>query len=276
MVSFPGAKINLGLNIIEKRSDGFHEIESVFFPIPWYDGLELIENIGHFDHERKISLSVSGLEISGDINQNLITRAYDLVDADFDLPPVQAHLHKVIPMGAGLGGGSSDAACFLKMLNEKFTLGLTSVQLKAYASILGSDCAFFIENKPALATGKGEVLSPIELNLSGYYFICIWPGVHSNTAEAYQSITPTKPTKSCREIVGSGIENWKFELKNDFEPSVCARHSVISDLKSVLYQLGAMYASMSGSGSAVYGIFENKVPDIPEKFKQFPMVQSVL
>lgn len=254
MVAFPNCKINLGLNIVRKRDDGFHDLETVFYPLPICDVLEVI-------HDRApvtdISFSSSGLPVQGALSDNLCIRAYRLLKQDFpDLPPVAMHLHKAIPMGAGLGGGSSDAAFVLKMLNEKFNLGVSAEKLKEYALALGSDCPFFLHNKPCFASGRGEALDPIELDLSAYSFLVIHPGIHVNTGWAFSQLTPAPPKKPVKEIISQPVSTWKQELVNDFETPVFSAHPQIGALKEKMYAAGAIYASMSGSGSTVFGIFE--------------------
>jgi 4-diphosphocytidyl-2-C-methyl-D-erythritol kinase len=259
MICFPNAKINLGLNIVEKRSDGFHNIETVFYPINWCDALEAIENKNFQKGDNKINLSLSGLLVEGNAQDNLITKAYKLLDTKYNLPPVKAHLQKSIPMGAGLGGGSSDAAFFIKLLNENFSIRIPIEEQINFAKQLGSDCAFFIENKPVYANGKGDVFTETKINLSNYCVIVVYPAVHSNTAMAYKGVVPTKPQKNIRDIMADYIKNWKEDLTNDFEKNLFIQHPELNKIKSNFYERGALYASMSGSGSAVYGIFQNDI-----------------
>ncbi len=235
MVAFPPCKINLGLNILRKRSDGYHDIETCFYPVPWTDILEVVPS-------DKFEFTVSGNVIPGD--DNLCVAAYKLLNA----PPAKIHLHKIIPTGAGLGGGSSDAAWTLRLLNQVFSLGLTKDQLRGYAAGLGSDVAFFLDDIPMIGTGRGEVLTPANINLKGKFIVIVKPGVHVSTAEAYAGIVP-KESKLDLENISS--------LKNDFEESIFKKFPEIASIKSKLYEAGAMYASMSGSGSAVYGIFNS-------------------
>lgn len=263
MICFPGAKINLGLNIVEKRADGFHNIETVFYPIPWCDALEAVENKQYKAKDKKLQLHVSGNSIEGKTEDNIISKTYQLLDENYRLPPLLVHLHKVIPMGAGLGGGSSDGAFFIKLLNEKLNLNLNLVQQLNYAKQLGSDCAFFIENKPVFATGKGDVFTPIDLNLSWYCIVVIYPNINSNTARAYKEVIPAKSINNIQSIISSGIKIWKKGLFNDFEKPIFAGYPELEKIKGSLYAQGALYAAMSGSGSAVYGIFEKDV-DIKE------------
>lgn len=250
MVVFPNAKINIGLNIVEKRSDGFHNIQSCFYPVPWHDVLEVIESDGY-------SFTTSGIDIPGE--SNICIRAYELLKKDFSIPNLNIHLHKNIPIGAGLGGGSANGASMLKLLNDKFSLSLSRKQLLNYASSLGSDCPFFIDNKPAYVEGTGNIFSPINLSLKGYYIAIIYPQVHINTGQAFSGIDPVKPAIDLQELLESKEPGlWKTIVTNDFE--VNASSSSLK-LKDMLYEKGARYASMSGSGSAVYGIF-TEAPDI--------------
>ena len=249
MVLFPNSKINLGLNVIGKRSDGFHDLETVFYPIQLRDAIEVIE-------KPAFQFSTSGLAINGDSDNNLCVKAYSLLKKDFSqIPPVQIHLHKAIPIGAGLGGGSADGAFTLNLLNKKFKLKLSEKQLMEYSLQLGSDCPFFISNKPCYATGRGERLEEIEINLSEYKIIVVHPGIHISTAWAFANINPCKPITGIEEIIAQPLETWKQELKNDFEEPVFNKHPEIKKIKEDLYSAGAVYAAMSGSGAAVYAIF---------------------
>lgn len=254
MIVFPNAKINLGLHITSKRPDGFHNIETVFYPVPLTDVLEIIPN-----DMPELEFSNFGIEIPGNTANNLCIKAYNALRADFDLPPVKIILHKNIPMGAGMGGGSSDGAFTLIVLNKMFELGLTEIQLEQYASKLGSDCAFFIRNKPALGTEKGNVLEDIAVNLKGLYLVIVKPDVHIGTAEAYAGVTPKMPELSLKEITNLPVNQWKELIKNDFEASIFPKHAEIEAIKDTLYKNGALYASMTGSGAAVFGIFEQEV-----------------
>jgi 4-diphosphocytidyl-2-C-methyl-D-erythritol kinase len=259
MISFPNCKINLGLHVVNKRTDGFHDIETVFYPVSWSDALEVIE---HNDPSKEFDYSQSGLKIDGDLTDNIIYKAWKEIRRFKPLPPLKVHLHKNIPMGAGLGGGSSDAAFFINLINEKLGMGLTMEQRKAVASTLGSDCAFFIQNQPVLATGRGDIFSEITLDLSAYYILVVFPGIHSNTKEAYAGLSPKKPAQALKEVLTKDIRDWKNLLMNDFETTVFKKHDEIRSLKETLYHHDALYASMSGSGSAVYGIFDRE-PAIP-------------
>lgn len=253
MVSFPPCKINLGLNVISKRSDGYHNLETCFYPVPLTDALEVLP-------AKETTLQISGNPVPGSESDNLCLKAYRLLQKDFDLSPVSLYLHKVIPSGAGLGGGSSNGAHTLRLLNQVFDLRLDSEKLKHYALQLGSDCPFFIEDKPMLGSGRGEVLTDVSINLSGKFFVLVKPNVHVSTAEAYGGVTPAPRSVGIKNIVETKpVQAWRGHLINDFEKSVFAKHPVISDVRQTLYQHGALYASMSGSGSAVYGIFEKPV-----------------
>lgn len=250
MIIFPNCKINLGLNIVSKRSDGYHDIETVFFPVQIKDAIEVIE-------KEKFGFSTSGLQIEGEQEKNLCVKAFQLLKNDLpQLPDVLMHLHKTVPMGAGFGGGSADGAFVLKLLNKKFDLSLSDEQLRGYALQLGSDCPFFIVNKPCFATGRGERLGQIILDLSAFKFVIVHPGIHIGTAWAFSNSKPATPKRSIKEIIKQPIRSWKEELKNDFEEPVFTQHPEIKSIKETLYDAGAVYASMSGSGSAVYGIFK--------------------
>ena len=264
MVTFPNCKINLGLHILGKREDGFHNLETVFYPIALKDALEVIPAT---NNATDIEFTVTGLAVDGSVADNLCVKAYHLLKKDFpQLPAVKIHLHKAIPMGAGLGGGSADAAFMLKLLNDKFKLNLSTPKLLNYALQLGSDCPFFIINKPCFATGRGEILEEIKADLSAYKIILVNPGIHVNTGWAFSKLTPALPKKSIKEIVRQPVETWKAELKNDFEAPVFAAHPQIKEIKETLYQQGAIYAAMSGSGSTVFGIFEQDAK--PELLKE--------
>ena len=252
MIAFPNCKINLGLNIIRRRIDNYHDIETVFYPLNFTDVLEIIPS-----QLNKIEFTVTGLPLSNS-EDNLCVKAYNLLKKDFPaLPFIKMHLHKAIPTGAGLGGGSSDAAFTLKLLNDKFTLNLTSAQLQDYASQLGSDCPFFIVNKPCFASGRGEYLLPININLSPFKIILVNPSIHIDTSHAFSGIMPKLPIKSVKEIILQPITTWKQELINDFEIPVFENYPEIKKIKETLYEQGALYASLTGSGSTVYGLFNN-------------------
>jgi 4-diphosphocytidyl-2-C-methyl-D-erythritol kinase len=260
MVVFPPCKINLGLNILQKRGDGYHDIVTCFYPVPWTDVLEIVVS-------NQLTFVSTGNIIPGKPEENLCLKAYQLLKADFNINPVAIHLHKIIPTGAGLGGGSSDAACTLRLLNEIFDLKLSAERLSLYASKLGSDCSFFIHDEPMLGSGRGEILSAIRVDLKGKFLVIVKPEVHVSTVEAYAGVKPETPANSLQEILENHtLSDWKHVLKNDFEKSVFQRHAVIKEIKEDLYSLGAVYASMSGSGSSVFGIFEHEV-EIKDRFE---------
>ncbi len=255
MIVFPNAKINLGLNVVSKRPDGYHNLETIFVPIPLSDILE----ITHWkDGSSAYQWSCSGIEIDTPPESNIIIKALQLIKQDFEIPPIQIHLHKHIPFGAGLGGGSADAAFMLKLLNNAFELNISNTQLVGYAAKLGADCPFFIHNQPAYATGIGDKLSPIELNLKGYYLTLIKPNIHVSTIEAYSGITPQASNSDLNKDILKPVSEWKHCVKNDFEHSVFSKHPTIKEIKDQLYKLGAEYASMSGSGSTVFGLFKDQ------------------
>ena len=264
MIVFPNCKINLGLRILRKRADGYYDLETIYYPLAFCDVLEVIRNTesqmpdrGNKQNAPSILFSGSGLLIDGNVTENLCVKAYHLLKKDFpQLPGVQMHLHKAIPMGAGLGGGSADAAYTLLQLNKQFQLSLSSEQLLNYSIQLGSDCPFFIINKPCFATNRGEIMEPVTIDLSACKFIIINPGIHINTSRAFSGITPALPGKSVKEIIHQPINTWKNELINDFEKTIFQQHPEIEAIKKKLYDAGAIYASMSGSGSTVYGMFE--------------------
>lgn len=255
MISFPNAKINIGLNIVEKRADGFHNIESVMYPVGLCDSLEIIENTE--EGAERITITTSGIDIPGNTDDNLCYYAYHAISADYPLPNIKVHLHKHIPVGAGLGGGSADAAFFIRLLNDKFDLGLAWGEMHHYAKQLGSDCSFFISNKPAFAEGKGDEYESLNMSLRGYHVALIYPNIHINTAKAYSGVTPKQPTRSLEsDILNLPVAEWKDYIHNDFEDSIFPHQPEIKAIKDKLYEEGAVYASMSGSGSAVYGIFK--------------------
>lgn len=253
MIVFPRCKINLGLSIIAKRDDGYHELETVFYPVGLEDILEILPTN---DSLIDVHFSSSGLEVPGDQTQNLCVKAYHLLKKDFPtLPAVKMHLHKNIPMGAGLGGGSSDGTAVLKLLNQQFNLGLNNYQLVDYASILGSDCAFFVYENACHATGRGEILKSLNCDLINYQIVLIHPGIHISTAWAFSQLTPQNKTKSIADIVAGPLANWKAELINDFESPIIDAYPTIGEIKQMLYQHGAIYASMTGSGSSIFGLY---------------------
>ncbi|MDN5287037.1 MAG: 4-(cytidine 5-diphospho)-2-C-methyl-D-erythritol kinase [Mucilaginibacter sp.] len=254
MILFPNAKINIGLNITERRPDGYHNLETIFYPIDIKDALEVVAS-------DRLSFTSSGLDIPGREEDNLCIKGYHLLKQDHDLPPVSIHLHKNIPIGAGLGGGSADAAFFIKLMNQQFSLGLSVDDMTGYARELGADCAFFIESKPVFAFEKGDEFEPIKLDLSNYKIVLVMPDVHISTAEAFRDVKPMPVKDSLLELITEPITEWKKYIKNDFELSVFKNHAEIRGIKASLYEAGAIYASMSGSGASVFGIFE-QTPDL--------------
>ena len=260
MINFPIAKINLGLNVVSKREDGYHNLETVFYPVPIKDALEVFPMEDGFPSDVRCDLKVTNLLIDGDEQKNLVVKAYNMMAQDYDLPRVHVHLYKQIPTQAGMGGGSSDCAYMIRLLNEMFSLGICDDKMIGYAARLGADCAFFIKAQPAYAEGIGERLQPISIDLSGYKMLVVRPNIPVSTKEAFSLITPQKPMKNCLDIVRQPIETWKDELVNDFEHSVFALHPEIGKLKEIMYDQGAVYAAMSGSGSSVFGLFRD-TPD---------------
>ncbi len=250
MLYFSNAKINLGLHVTEKRTDGYHNLETIFYPIQTKDALEFIES-------NEMKLDQTGLVIDIPIEQNLMVKAYRILQNDFDLPPLHFHIHKTIPSGAGLGGGSANAAASLIAINQYFNLGLDRDKLHSYAAQLGADCAFFIKNSPVYATGKGDEFQSISLDLSPYYIWLIRPDFGISTAQAYGRIVPQKPEFDLRQVIAEKPENWENRLKNDFETHLFSAFPKLVELKAFFYSQGALYSAMSGSGSTVFGIFDH-------------------
>ena len=278
MITFPNAKINLGLNVVERRPDGYHNLETVFYPVPVKDVLEVQLMAPQFPSACDCDLKVTNIPVEGDEQRNLVVRAYELLKQDFpqQLQRVHAHLYKAIPTQAGMGGGSSDCAAMISLLNTLFDLGLSDAQMIAYAARLGADCPFFILNRPAYAQGIGERLEPIELDLSGYTLAVVRPDIPVSTKEAFSLIHPQYPERNCREIVAQPVETWRDLLTNDFEKSVFSLHPEIRQVKEQLYALGALYAAMSGSGSALFGLFGSPVPNLSVTFPQMFTAQMSL
>lgn len=261
MITFPCAKINLGLNIVEKRTDGYHNLETVFYPIPLYDALEIKHMGEEFPSLVDCDLKVTGNIVDCNEADNLVIKAYNLLAKDYKLPRVHAHLFKYIPSQAGLGGGSSDAAYMIRLLDERFRLNIGKAEMERYAAKLGADCAFFISSEPVFATGIGNVFTPIKgirETLKGYYITIIKPNVAVSTKEAYANIIPHKPKICCRDIIKQSIETWRDLLVNDFEESVFKLHPEVENIKNKLYEQGAIYAAMSGSGSSLFAIFKTE------------------
>ncbi len=267
MIAFPNAKINLGLHILSRRTDGYHNLETVFYPVNIKDAVEIVEN---YDAAApQVLWSASGIDVPGNIDSNLCLKAFHLIKKDFPhLPPSKLHLHKNIPMGAGLGGGSANGAFTLKVINEKFNLKIQEKKLQEYALQLGSDCPLFINNKPAIARGRGEILSTLPLNLYKYKILLVNPGITISTAWAFNHITIIdEKQEPVENLIQQPVTEWKNRLVNDFEKAVFSAYPQIKEIKEKLYHQGALYASMSGSGSSVYGIFEKEVQlNFPETY----------
>lgn len=259
MIVFSNAKINIGLNIVSKRPDGYHNLETVFCPINMCDVIEFTEN----EDSDNLCFSSNGISLDCAASDNLVVKAYNLLKKDFDIPAQIIDLVKNIPTGAGLGGGSGDATFTLKYLNERYSLGLDSERLKSYASRLGADCAFFVENRPVYATGIGDIMEPVELSLKGYYIAVVKPDIFISTREAFAGITPRESEVCLKELVRLPVSEWKNCIKNDFEYSIFPNHKMLQNVKCKLYDMGAEYVSMSGSGSSIYGLFK-KNPEIFE------------
>lgn len=262
MICFPNAKINLGLDIVSKREDGYHNLETVFYPVGLKDALEIVPfasgTSASLSDQRRYRFFQSGIHIQGCADNNLVIRALNLISEEKNIPSVDIHLLKKIPFGAGLGGGSADAAFMLRLLNEAFQLDYSDERLMQFAAKLGADCPFFIKNRPAFATGIGDELEEVDVNLDRYFFVLVKPPVAVPTKEAYAMIVPRQPAVSLKEIVQQPVSEWKNVMKNDFEVPVFKKYPEIGAIKNRLYDLGAIYASMSGSGSAVFGFFEEE------------------
>lgn len=266
MINFPNCKINLGLQVLDKRPDGYHDLCTIFYPLAVRDVLEAIS-------AAETTITVTGIPVDGDPEKNLCIKAWQLLKNDYpDLSPVSIHLHKIIPMGAGLGGGSADGAFMLQLLNRKYQLNIPTEKLMEYALQLGSDCPFFLHNKPCIATGRGETLTPVELNLTNYSFLLVHPGIHVNTGWAFSQISPAAANADLAAIIQQPVEQWRDQLVNDFEAPVCKHFPEMQAIKDKLYNAGAIYASMTGSGSCFFGIFPKKqLPAIgwPTHYSQF-------
>ncbi len=269
MLTFPCAKINLGLNITSKREDGYHNLETIFYPVPLTDALEVKLMHDDFPSDEPCDLKITGNAVDCDEKNNLVVKAYTLLAQDFKLPRVHTHLVKRIPMQAGLGGGSADGAFMIRLLDERFRLNMGFAEMERYASRLGSDCAFFITTEPSFGTGRGEVLEPVniaEQNLQGYYIAIVKPAIAVSTREAFKQIICRQPEHCCRDIVRQPVETWKTVLTNDFEEPAFKQHPELADIKQQLYDLGAVYAQMSGSGSAFFGLFRTDPQQLKNAF----------
>lgn len=249
MICFPNAKINLGLNIVNKRPDGYHNIETIFYPIPVKDALEVVE-------AKAFSFTQTGIPVDAPAEKNLAIKAMNLLKTRYEIPELEVHLLKAIPFGAGLGGGSADAAFMLKLLNSFCKLNISQNDLEKMAATIGADCPFFIRNTPVFASGTGNIFEPVELSLKGYHLCLVKPDIAVSTPEAYSMVTPVPPAVSLKEIIRLPLSEWKNQMVNDFEKSVFVRQPKIGQIKETLYREGALYASMSGSGSSVFGLFE--------------------
>lgn len=262
MILFPNAKINIGLNIISKRTDGYHDIETIMYPVPWCDILEIVPATG-----TRTTLTVTGRDVACPPEKNLVMKAYHMLDRRIPLPPVDIFLHKIVPDGAGLGGGSADAAFTLLALNSLFNLDLDKEHLAEIASGIGADCPFFIYNVPMIATGTGTTLAPVDFSLKGYRIALVKPAVSVPTAEAYAGVTPGLPEIALADYAAKSPREWTGKIANGFEISVFNRYPEIAAIKESLTALGAIYAAMSGSGSSVYGIFPIECDNLAESLK---------
>lgn len=262
MICFPNAKINLGLNIVSRRPDGYHNLETVFYPIGLKDALEIVPS----DSKEEYRFFQTGVHIQGNTADNLAIKAFRLLAAEREIPATDIHLFKKIPFGAGLGGGSADAAFMLRLLNDTYALGYSEKELQQFAAKLGADCPFFIRNKPVFATGTGDILEEIGLDLERYFFVLVKPEISVSTKDAYAMIISRKPDLSLKEIVKRPVTEWKMLMKNDFEVPVFKKYPEICTIKNRMYNLGAIFSSMSGSGSSVFGFFESE-PDLDNQFK---------
>jgi 4-diphosphocytidyl-2-C-methyl-D-erythritol kinase len=272
MIVFPKAKINLGLHITEKRPDGFHNIETIFYPIGLCDAIEFVVPVKHLQDD---ILNVSGIETGSPTEDNLIIKTLKQLREKYNFPFLKIHLHKVIPIGAGLGGGSSDAATFLKIINNCFSLSIDRSELQNIALSLGSDCPFFIDGTPSVAVGRGEILEPVRPVLSGFYMMLLNPGVGINTREAYQNCVPEYPSISLIKLIRHPVAEWKGLITNDFEEFAFKKHPLIATIKNELYNNGALFSLMSGSGSSVYGIFPVK-PVLSDYIRKYVIWEGVL
>ena len=251
MIVYPNAKINIGLHILEKYPNGFHRIESILYPVDMCDILEIIPS-------DKFRFGMSGIPVDGTPDTNLVVRAFRMMEKQYGIPPVSIHLHKMIPPGSGLGGGSSDAAHTLKALNSLFDKNIPEEVLEDLAMQLGSDCPFFIRNRPVLASGKGNEFSPVSLDLSGYGIKIVTPEFSINTGWAYSQVIPSEKETSLADLIRLPVPQWQGKITNDFEKALFPHYPELARLKRQLLQEGAVYASLTGSGSAVYGLFRRK------------------
>ena len=271
--TYPNAKINIGLYVVERRPDGYHNLETVFYPIPLHDNLQIspLQN-----SDQPYLLQMAGNSIEGNPEDNLIIKVYHNLEKDYELPPLDIYLYKRIPTGAGLGGGSSDAAFMMKTINEAFDLKMSEEEMERRVASLGADCAFFIKNQPAYATGIGDILTPCQVNLKGKTLLLVKPQTFVSTKEAYGGVVPQQPEYDLREALSAPIETWKDTVKNDFETSVFQHHPEIASIKETLYAMGAIYAAMSGSGSTVFGIFSHEIEEAERVFSDCFVYQQKL
>ncbi|GAB6011344.1 4-(cytidine 5'-diphospho)-2-C-methyl-D-erythritol kinase [Viscerimonas tarda] len=269
MISFPNAKINLGLNIVSKREDGYHNLETIFYPIAIRDALEIVPA-----KDGRDSFIEAGMKVGVPAGNNLVMKALHLIRERYSIPPLEVHLLKKIPFGAGIGGGSADASFMLKLLNTTYNLAISDDELAGLAVKLGADCPFFIYNRPMFASGIGEVLEDVQLSLAAYSIVLVKPDVHIPTRDAFALVKPQQPEISLKEIIKRPVQEWKNLMFNDFEKSIFPNYPVIETIRQQLYDCGAVYASMSGSGSSVYGIFEG-TPDIAAAFPANSLVVRV-
>lgn len=272
MICFPNAKINLGLNIVSRRSDGYHNLETIFYPVPVKDALEIIVR----EEQTSDTFIEAGIEVDSPPDSNLVMKALKLMRAHYNFPPIEVHLLKKIPFGAGLGGGSADASSMLKLINKTFALGATDELLASLAVRLGADCPFFIYNRPFFASGIGEIFEPVDFSLKGYQLVLIKPDIHVSTKDAFAQITPCRPKISLKDIVKTPVREWKNTMVNDFEKSVFEKHPAIKEIKDYLYSKGALYTSMTGSGSSVFGIFDKETDNLGTGYNNCFFWQGIL
>lgn len=272
MISFPKAKINIGLRVVEKRTDGFHNIETIFYPVALSDALEFVVQQGKAKEDE---LVITGIDINTKPEKNLVIRAVKRVRLKYPVPPLKIHLHKAIPAGAGLGGGSSDASCMIRSINKCFRLEMTDDEMREIALEMGSDCPFFLNPVPSAGSGRGEILRPVDPVLEGYYLVLVNPGFIISTKEAFHNCIPVKRSKKPEELVKSPVQSWKKTIVNDFEDFVFKVYPLVGDLKKSLYKAGAVYSSMTGSGSTVYGLFNDK-PALKGKIRDYLIYEGLI
>jgi len=272
MISFPKAKINIGLRVVEKRTDGFHNIETIFYPVALSDALEFVVQQGKAKEDE---LVITGMDINTRPDKNLVTRAVKRLRLKYQVPPLKIHLHKAIPAGAGLGGGSSDASYMIRSINKCFRLDMTDDEMMEAALDMGSDCPFFLNPIPSSGSGRGEILKPVDAVLEGYYIVLLNPGFIISTKEAYHNCIPAKRSKRLEELFKEPVKTWKKTIVNDFEDFVFKVYPVVGELKRSLYRSGAVYSSMTGSGSTVYGLYSDK-PSIKGKLRDYLIYEGLI